>query len=89
VVIVGEDRKVQWKYDAPASDGWVLPNGNVLITESSAGRAFEVSRQGEIVWDFFNPEQGYSPFAGGDEEVIGSIYRVVRVSENVIDGTGH
>ncbi|MFT5234486.1 MAG: hypothetical protein ACI9UK_002143 [Candidatus Krumholzibacteriia bacterium] len=56
-----------------------LPNGNVLITESSAGRAFEVNREGEVVWDFFNPEQGYNPFAGGDDEVIGSIYRVVRV----------
>jgi outer membrane protein assembly factor BamB len=31
VVIVGEDGKVQWKYDKPASDGWVLPNGNVLL----------------------------------------------------------
>jgi len=30
-VIVGEDGKVQWKYDKPASDGWVLPNGNVLL----------------------------------------------------------
>lgn len=30
-VIVGEDNKVEWKFDAPASDGWVLPNGNVLL----------------------------------------------------------
>ena len=31
VVIVGEDNRIEWKYDAPASDGWVLPNGNVLL----------------------------------------------------------
>ena len=31
VVIVGEDGKVEWKFDMPASDGWVLPNGNVLL----------------------------------------------------------
>ena len=31
VVIVGEDGKIEWKYDKPASDGWVLPNGNVLL----------------------------------------------------------
>lgn len=31
VVIVGEDNKVQWKFDMPASDGYVLPNGNVLL----------------------------------------------------------
>ena len=30
-VIVGEDGKVEWKVDLPASDGWVLPNGNVLL----------------------------------------------------------
>ena len=30
-VIVGEDGKVEWKLDMPASDGWVLSNGNVLL----------------------------------------------------------
>ena len=31
-----------------------LPNGNLLITESRQGRAFEVNPQGEIVWECFN-----------------------------------
>lgn len=31
VVVVDEDGKVEWKFDMPASDGWVLPNGNVLL----------------------------------------------------------
>lgn len=30
-VIVGEDGEVKWKVDLPASDGWVQPNGNVLL----------------------------------------------------------
>lgn len=30
-VIVGEDGEVEWKLDMPASDGWVLPSGNVLL----------------------------------------------------------
>ncbi len=30
-VIVGEDGKVKWRINLPASDGWVLPNGNVLL----------------------------------------------------------
>ncbi len=30
-VIVGEDGEVKWKVDLPASDGWVLSNGNVLL----------------------------------------------------------
>ncbi len=29
--IIGEDGKVSWKIDLPASDGWVLPGGNVLL----------------------------------------------------------
>lgn len=32
-----------------------LPNGNVLITESNNGRAFEVTPDGDIVWEFINP----------------------------------
>ena len=30
-VIVAEDGTVQWKFEKPASDGWVLPSGNVLL----------------------------------------------------------
>ena len=30
-VIVDEDGNVEWKLDMPASDGWVLPNVNVLL----------------------------------------------------------
>jgi len=33
-----------------------LPNGNTLICESLNGRAFEVTRDKEIVWEFYNPE---------------------------------
>jgi len=32
-----------------------LENGNVLITESTAGRIFEVTREGEVVWDYRLP----------------------------------
>ncbi len=32
-----------------------LPNGNTLITESDAGRVIEVTRDGDIVWEFVNP----------------------------------
>ena len=30
IVVVGEDGKVKWKHKLPASDAWVLENGNVL-----------------------------------------------------------
>jgi len=32
-----------------------LPNGNTLITESDGARLLEVTKQGEIVWEFVNP----------------------------------
>jgi Arylsulfotransferase (ASST) len=35
-----------------------LANGNTLITESSGGRILEVTRQGEIAWQFVNPVRG-------------------------------
>lgn len=50
VVIVGEDGAIQWKLDMPASDGWVLPNGNVLLAlygtkEFPNGGVIEVDRK--------------------------------------------
>ena len=31
VVLVGEDGKVDWTFNKPASDGWILPNGHALL----------------------------------------------------------
>ena len=31
VVIVDEQGAIEWKFDMPASDGWVLPDGHVLL----------------------------------------------------------
>jgi len=33
-----------------------LPNDNTLITESNKGRAFEITKKGNIVWEFYNPK---------------------------------
>ncbi|MBI1312948.1 hypothetical protein GC176_16785 [bacterium] len=48
-VIVGEDGSIEWKVDLPASDGWVLPSGNVLLAlygtpEFPNGGAVEIDR---------------------------------------------
>jgi hypothetical protein len=48
-----------------------------LITESDAGRAFEVTRAGEIVWEFYNPHR-----AGDDGEYIATLFEVVRLPES-------
>jgi hypothetical protein len=54
-----------------------LLNGNTLICESERGRAFEVTPQGEVVWEFWNPE------------LVGSarrrIYRFMRLPPEIIE----
>jgi hypothetical protein len=51
-----------------------LPNGNTLITESDYGRAFEVSLDGDIVWEYVNPER-----AGERDQLIATIFEMIRL----------
>ena len=55
---------IKWTYEA--KPGWDffsyfisgaqrLPNGNTLICEGMTGRIFEVTTEGEIVWEYVNP----------------------------------
>jgi hypothetical protein len=32
-----------------------LPNGNTLVTEGAFGRMFQITKEGEIVWEYINP----------------------------------
>ncbi len=77
--------KIAWSYQGTPPDSFfsaigggcqALPNGNVLITESVKGRVFEVTRAGETVWEFYNPDldNPYVPTARAP------IYRMARVS---------
>ena len=56
-----------------------LPNGNTLITESDYGRAFEVTDEGEIVWEFMN-----LAVTGSRDEFIATLFEVVRVSRGQV-----
>jgi hypothetical protein len=51
-----------------------LANGNTLITETSGGRVFEITRDGRVVWDFYNPDKQ----ADGRRA---SIYRLTRITD--------
>lgn len=51
-----------------------LPNGNTLISESNNGRAFEVTPDDQIVWEFYNPHR-----AGADNEFIATLFEVIRL----------
>jgi hypothetical protein len=51
-----------------------LPNGNTLITESETGRALEVTRYGETVWEFVSPYR-----AGSHDELVATLFEVLRL----------
>jgi hypothetical protein len=50
-----------------------LPNGNTLITEPDPSRAFEVTPEKDIVWEYVNPHR-----AGENNELIATLFDVVR-----------
>ncbi len=63
-----ESKEIEWEYKASPKDDFYspacsgaqrLPNGNTLICETMKGRIFEITPEGEIVWEyvcpFFNP----------------------------------
>jgi outer membrane protein assembly factor BamB len=61
------DKKIVWKYQENAerdffssriSNAQRLPNGNTLICEGDTGRLFEVTSDGELVWEYVNPHFG-------------------------------
>jgi hypothetical protein len=58
-----------------------LPNGNTLITETDRGRAFEVTPDHEIVWEYVNPAQ-----TGGEAQYIASLFEVVRIPTDYVAG---
>ncbi|MER5888888.1 aryl-sulfate sulfotransferase [Streptomyces sp. NPDC001941] len=62
---------VVWEYHDPARESFFapfmgaaqrLPNGNTLVTDSPAGRLFEVTAEGYLCWEYV------VPFFGGYEE---------------------
>jgi hypothetical protein len=75
--------EVAWEYsgerDGPLrsrSCGSVqrLPNGNTLVTESDNGRAFELTPDKAIVWEYVSPHR-----AGKDDEYIATLFDLVRL----------
>ena len=50
-----------------------LPNGNTLITESDKGHVFEITREGKIVWEFYNPNINM------EAKKRETIYRMTRI----------
>jgi hypothetical protein len=57
-------KQVVWSYQSKANQAFFshigsgsqrLPNGNTLICSGTSGHLFEVTAQGELVWEYINP----------------------------------
>ena len=77
--------KIIWQYVADPPDSFFtssrggcqeLPNGNILISETNNGRAFEVTPDGEIVWEYYNEVLKEKNGRKGR----GGIYRMTRLN---------
>jgi len=62
----------EWTYSDPGaffsshlSGANRLPNGNTLVCEGVAGRFFEVTSEGEVVWEYVNPVNADGPVTQG------------------------
>jgi hypothetical protein len=77
---------IEWEYLADPPESFYtyekgsaqrLPNGNTLICDGDNGRAFEVTKDGEIVWEWLNPhtKRGHRV----------QVYRMTRLSPEMVD----
>ena len=82
-------KQIVWKYQEKReyeffspriSNAQRLPNGNTLICEGDFGRLFEVTREGELVWEYVNPY-----FGEGPNGLNNRVFRAYRYSAEEID----
>lgn len=79
-------REIVWSYKAAPilaffsfmiSGAERLPNGNTLITEGATGRLFEITTEGETVWEFVSPWVMPSPWGP-----TSAVFRSYRIAED-------
>ncbi|MEC7947306.1 MAG: arylsulfotransferase family protein [Myxococcota bacterium] len=75
---------VTWRYDGSPENGFYteicgavhqLDNGNLLITESQDGRAFELTPDKEIVWDY-----RWDEWSADDPGLVAMLFDVQRIA---------
>ncbi|MFH1403496.1 MAG: arylsulfotransferase family protein, partial [Candidatus Altiarchaeota archaeon] len=80
-------REIVWEYTGTPRESFFtdvvgraqpLPNGNVLVTEGMKGHVFEITRDKEVVWDYWLPYY--------DEE--GNRYSIYRMRRYPADKLG-
>jgi len=87
--------EVVWKYEdgtGPGSNHFFfssrvsnaqrLPNGNTLINEGLYGRFFEVTTEGDVVWEYVNPNFG--PASAAPKGQTNNVFRAFRYSADAV-----
>jgi uncharacterized protein (UPF0248 family) len=77
-----QDGSRQNFYSDRISNAQRLPNGNTLINEGMFGRFFEVTSEGEVVWEYVNPYFG--PASKPPQAQTNSVFRVYRYTEEQV-----
>jgi hypothetical protein len=79
-------REVLWEYTGTRQKPFfsyfcgsvsALPNGNLLVSETSGGRVFEITQEKEIVWEYCNPWQSKN-----EKDMTSVIFEITRFPES-------
>ena len=76
-------QRIIWQYPDESTSSFFCPilgvveqvaNGNRIVTDSFSGRAFEVTRENEIVWEWISPHR-----AGKKHKLIATLCQMTRI----------
>jgi hypothetical protein len=85
-------KEITWKYQEPVPTSFFstrignaqrLPNGNTLVNEGVFGRFFEVTSEGETVWEYVNPYFGFAQDPPAKQQ--NDVFRVYRYTAEEIE----
>jgi hypothetical protein len=92
--MVDGDGKVIWTYPESSRDGWVLPNGNILLAVGKSakypgGGAVEVTREGKVVFEYKGTQSEVNTVqkVGENRVLLTEAGDKPRILE--VDGEGH
>jgi hypothetical protein len=85
----GASNQIVWKYKSEnpcsffarnISGAQRMPNGNTVICSGTWGQFFEVTKEGEVVWEYICPgtRAGIRKFIGDGDAYQNSTFRVYR-----------
>ena len=59
-----------------------LENGNTFICSGAQGRLLEVTREGEIAWEYWNPYTGDADVSGRLDEDPYAVFRATKIASD-------